>query len=119
MNTPTVKLPYPRTLYDEKGMPVGMIWPDGSMSIAPNSGVGLPNVGWNEVTAKMEIQGTTTWDGAAPPTGPLGRGELLGDYAAVKELFRTLGIPGPGFKTASWGLRVTTEEQMAKDAEKD
>lgn len=97
----TVTLPYPITLYTNH-RPSGILWPDGTITGGNESNVERESVGWDEVVAKKVVQGVTVWDGAS-------RNELLGDYAEIKEMWRALGIDGPGFKIAS--SFMTGEEQ--------
>jgi hypothetical protein len=104
-----LEIPYPITLYNKKsGDPEAILWPDGKVTKWVESKVGKPCVAWNEITAKKEVIGEVVWDGCSPTTATSEKGELLGNYAEIKEMWRKLGVDGPGFKIASKFMRKHT-----------
>ena len=102
----------PTTLISDAGEIYGLIDHEGNIHLTPESNVGKPVIGWNEVTARREIVGVVAWDGSAPSTW--GKGDLMGDYGNVQRVHRQFG--GPRFKTATYGQLL---EDVNPNPEKD
>ena len=81
-----------------------MVLGDGELIVASPSNVGQLTIGWDEKLAAKVYVGVVVWDGAAPPVDGVGdKGELLGDYAFVADVWRSMSGVGPTFKVAHWG----------------
>lgn len=109
-----VQLPIPTTLVTEEGEIYGYLDSEGIPQAVAHSNVGREVMVWDDVL-KMKVPRLVVWDGAAPPAGRCGKGELTSHPVELQRIHRELG--GPRYKmNASWGPRLVEKAAAFDEA---